>query len=110
MQGHAHVGLGKAGEQPIVDHPPRSLASLFGGLANEYDRARPVRFVAGQKLCHADQIGNVDVVAAGMHHAGRDAILVSHLDLRGIRQPGVLRDRQGVQIGPQHEASARGRS
>ena len=93
----------KAREQSVVEHAAGALAALFGRLTDEHDRARPADLVAGQILGHADQVGHVDVVAAGVHHADRRAVLVLHLDLRGVGQAGVLDDRQRIEIGPQHQ-------
>ena len=99
MQRQGEVGLGKAGVETVLEHVAGAVDGLFGGLADQHDRARPAVAMVGQPSGRADEAGHVDVVAAGVHHADVAPGLVAGLDLARIRQTRFLDDRQRVHVG-----------
>ena len=47
----------------------RARAALFRRLADKHRRASPAILVRRQITCHANQVGHVHIVTAGMHYA-----------------------------------------
>jgi hypothetical protein len=88
----------KALEQAGRDHRARAAIAFLGGLEDEIDRAAPAG-VGREQGGGPEQRGRVPVMAAGVH----DALMA-----RGIRQAGVLGDRQRVHVGAQADARLRG--
>ena len=77
--------------QPVLDHRGRARAALFGGLEDHDGIAGEIPRL-GEITGSTEQHRGVAVMAAGVHHAGR---------LRGVRQIGLLLDRQRIHVGAQ---------
>ena len=82
----------------IFAPPTRSSA----GWPEEKQRALPLVLVRREPAGRADQVRDVNVVAAGVHDA-RFAGFALDFHLRGIGQARLLRHRQGIQIGANHD-------
>ena len=54
--------------------------------------------VLGEPAGGGDEVGHVDVVAAGVHHADRLARVVGRRRLAGVGQAGGLGHGQGVEV------------
>ena len=98
MKRDRKVGLRKAGEEPVAQHCARAVNCFFGRLANQNKRAAPLVLQLGEHLRRAQHGGNVNVVAAGMHHAHVLARIVLRLHRTRIGKPGFLVHRQRVEI------------
>ncbi len=70
------IRLGESRVQPVGEHLASSGDNFFGRLADEHQRAGPAILVRGQVTGHADEIGDVDVVPAGVHHSGFAAVFL----------------------------------
>ena len=83
-------------EQPVVDHSLRAAETFLGGL--KYQSQRAGEFVAAirNKRCCTKQNCDVAVVTAGVHGA---------VGLRTIRVIALLKDRERIHIGSQHDRS-----
>ena len=77
--------------QPVLDHRGGARAALFGRL-EDHDRIAGEIPGLGEIARRAEQHRGVAVMAAGVHLAGR---------LGGVRQIGLLLDRQRVHVGAQ---------
>ena len=97
MQGKDAVA-GKAGEQPILDHPHRAALVFLRRLEDQTHRAIEIACL-GKVAGKAQQHGCMPVMAAGMHLAGI---------FRSIGKIGLLRDRQRIHVGAQADGPARG--
>ena len=64
---------------------------------------RPAIPVGGQVAANADQVRDVDVVAASVHHARLATVGLFDFDRRGIGQIRGLGHWQGIQVGAQHQ-------
>ncbi len=86
---HAHCAA-----EPLV------VPVLLRRLEEEADAPRqpPSSGLLGQELGRTQQARDVDIVAAGVHHAR---------NLRGIGDLVLLLDRQGIHIGPQGDGRTR---
>ena len=60
---------------------------------------RQLSFMCRQHAGRADPAGHVHVMAASVHDADFVAILVARPHLAGVREAGLLDDRQGVHVG-----------
>ena len=90
-----HRFHGKALEQTLLDHYPRAAVGFLRGLKDEDHRADEV--AATREFCRrAQQHGGVAVMAASVHAA---------FVPRAVREPVLLDDGQGVQIGAQADAA-----
>jgi hypothetical protein len=92
-----HVGAGEAGVQPVGDHGRRPAAGLLGGLPDDDERARPCAAGRGRCVRGSREPGDVQIVAAGMHHA---------VDGGGVLETGGLLDRQRVHVSAQPHGRA----
>ena len=92
-----HAVAREAFEQSFVHHLPRAAMPLFGGLEEEVDRAVKIAGPA-QLLRGTQQHGDMAVMAAAVKSARRRA---------GIRQVGLLLDRQCVHVRTQPDAAPR---
>ena len=86
----------EAVHQPVLDHRQSARAALFRRLEDHDRRAGKIAGL-GEILRGAQQHRGMAVMAAGVHLAGR---------LRGIREVGLLLDRQRVHIGAQPDHAA----
>ena len=59
--------------------------------------------VVGEPAGGGDQVGHVDVVAAGVHHADGLPSSPGRGGLAGVRQAGGLGHGQGVEVGPDQD-------
>jgi hypothetical protein len=75
-------------------------------VGDEDERAGPAVLHRGQDAGRADPAGHVHVVAAGVHDADLDVVLVARPHLAGVRHPGVLRHRKPVHIRPDENRRA----
>ncbi len=92
VEGERVIGLGEAGEQPVLKHRDRALADLLGGLGDHDERAVPLRLHRREVAQRADPGRHVGVVAAGVHHAALDPVVGGDADLRGEGEAGVFGD------------------
>ncbi len=76
VQGDGKIRFGKALEQVILKHRPGTGTPFLGGLANQHDGPFPQRFVGCQIAGHADEVGHMDVMPAGVHHADFSTIFI----------------------------------
>ena len=79
-----------------VNNGPCAVADLLTGLPGEDNLAGEAIPVFAQHTGRADERGVVAVMSAGVHFAGGEALV-----FRGV----FLRDGQGVDIRPQHDAA-----
>ena len=105
MQRKAVVRLGKAREQPVGDHRLGAPAAFLGRLPDEHQGAAPLVLQVEHDLGDRHPYRHVDVVAAGMHHR-RFFAAPDLRRLAGVGQPGLLRQRQGVEVGADHDRGA----
>lgn len=84
-------------EHPLVDHDLRPALALLAGLEHEDDVPGQLLPVCGQQPGGADEPGDVQVVPARVHPAVEDG---------GVREPGVLLDREGVHVAAQQDGGA----
>jgi hypothetical protein len=97
VQAEGDVGAG-AVEHAVGDHGVGAAEALLGRLKHQLDRAGDLVAVLHQHAGDADADGDVGVVAAGVHHAGR---------LRAVGDVVLLVDGQGVHVeAQQHRALA----
>ena len=81
----------EAVHQPVLDHRGGAGAALFGRLEDHDGVAGEIAGL-GEIARRAEQHRGVAVMAAGVHLAGR---------LGGVRQVGLLLDRQRIHVGAQ---------
>src|SRR5664280_33014 len=79
---------------------------FLGGLADQHQRPVPLIFGLPHDLRRTHQGRHVNVVAAGMHHGHRQAGIVLGRNLARVGKPGLLLDRERVQLSPQHNRRA----
>ena len=101
-----HVWLGETVEQVVVDHPLRSRPQLLGWLEQRDEGPVPGVRRPRQQLRRARQPGDVHVVSAGVHDRNRVPVGVGAGGGAGVREAGVLLDREGVHVGAQHDGGA----
>ncbi len=89
---------GKAIKESFLDHDARAAAAFFSRLEDEVDRTIEVTRL-GEVLGRREQHRGMPVVTARMHLAGK---------LAGMAEPVRLRDRQGVDVGPEPDGARRG--
>ncbi len=75
MRGETEIGLREAREQPVVEHRARTEQRLLCGLPDQHHRARPAIAQSGERLRDANQIGDVRVVTARVHHGHIPALI-----------------------------------
>ena len=63
-------GVPKRCVEVVGEHGFGAVDGFFRGLADEHERAVPLRFCGGHGAGGADEDGGVDVVSAGVHDAG----------------------------------------
>ena len=85
-ESHGHVF-----EHPRLHEGFGSSTFFLGGLEDQSDGCWKIPFTS-QKLGRTQEYAGVSIVSTGMHHA-----VVG----RGERQPGLLLDGQGVDVGTQ---------
>ena len=100
------IGLGEAREQAVLDHAERAEADLLRGLSDHDQRALPVGLAGDEIARGSDPDRHVQVVPAGVHHAGLFTAPGRVARLRGVRQAGLLDERQPVHVGADHERGA----
>ena len=103
MQREGHIGFRKFFEETVFEHRERSRADFFSRLADEHDRAAPFILVRNQITSRPDQASDVNVVAAGVHHADVVAVAIFSGRFRGVRETGIFRNGKGVEIGTDHD-------
>ncbi len=99
VEGERVIGPGEAGVEAVGEHRPGAADPLLGGLGDEQDRSAPPVLRGRQLAGGADQRGDVDVVAAGMHHRHFEPVDPGLAGRRGISETGLLLHRQPVHVG-----------
>ena len=95
------VGEGRDVEKALLQHEAGAVVPLFPRLEHEQHPPAQRVFAGSEQSGRAGQHRNVRVVAARVHgplHTGR------------VVQPGVLRHREGIGIGPQQHRGPRERA
>ena len=96
------VGFGEAREQAIGQHRPCAAETFFRWLSHHEQRAVP----AVAMFCHEPRgsgpRGHVKIVAARVHHRRRLSGRVLRDDGAGEGKPGLLFDRERVELRAQH--------
>jgi hypothetical protein len=92
--------------QAVIDHRPRPVAGLLGGLEQRDQRAGPVLPAPGEQVRRAGQAGHVHIVTAGVHHRHLGAVGVGAGLLARVGQPGRLAHRERVHVGAQEHDRA----
>ena len=90
----------------VVDHRLRSRPQLLGRLEQRDEGPVPGIRRPCQQLGRARQPGDVHVVSAGVHDRDRVPVGVGAGGGAGVREAGVLLDREGVHVGAQHDGRA----
>ena len=84
----------------VVDHRLCAGPGFLGGLEQRDQRPAPVFPRPCEQLGRADQPGDMHVVAASVHHREPYARPgPSPVTFAGVRQAGVLPDRQRIHVG-----------
>ncbi|AHF67927.1 hypothetical protein PCH70_27740 [Pseudomonas cichorii JBC1] len=110
MQAEDHSGCWM-GQDTLFDHQLRTAffaqrRTFFSGLEYQFEGAWQFTAMGRKYFGHAESHGHVRVMAAGMHHAdflatgAKVTALVLNAHGRGIRQAGLLDQRQGIHFGP----------
>ena len=107
MQRQGVVGPGKIFEEPIGQHIPGPLADLLGGLSNDHEGSAPERARQGEQSRIGHQVGDVDIVPAGVHHPRGSSIGQHRGDLARVVETRLLAHRQGIHIAPNQQRGAR---
>src|SRR5260370_30368293 len=89
VQADDHVGFAEALVEVVGEHGLGAVYGLFGGLADDHERAVPLRFGLGEGAGGSDEDGGMDVVAAGLHDAYFLAALALDDDMARIGDAGL---------------------
>ena len=99
VQSQGEVGFGEALIEAVFEHHAGTGPDFLRRLGDEHQRARPLLLEGGHHAGRTDPRSHVNVVAAGVHDAVFNSEAILHPNLAGIRNAGLLRDRQGVDVG-----------
>ncbi len=99
MEGKRVIGSREACVEAVLDHQPGTADPLLGRLGDQHHRAAPALPEPNQLPRRADQRGDVNVVAAGVHHRRLDIVDAGLPNGRCIRKAAVLAERQPVHVG-----------
>ena len=103
VQAEVVVRTREALEQSVLDHGAGAQAPLFGRLGHQHHGAAPALAHAGELAGHADQVGDVNVVAASVHYRHPAALLINRQGRAGIGHAGKLFHRQAVHVATDHD-------
>jgi hypothetical protein len=92
--------------ESVVEHSPRSVTGLLRRLEQRHQGPVPAVPAVGEQLGRTQQAGDVQVVAAGVHHGHLVAVGIGGDDRAGVRKTGGLANRQGVHVGAQQHRRA----
>lgn len=87
--------------EPVGEHPVGAVPGLFGGLGQSHQRAPPCPLGSRHQTGRPQQTGDVQVVTARVRHWHPPAGGVLGAGRAGVRQAGLLADRQGIHVGAQ---------
>ncbi len=103
VQGNGEIGPAEALVKVVDQHCFGAVDGLLGGLAYQHQRAMPLRPQCRKRSRSADQGGHVHIVPARMHHAHIQACRILGSDMAGVRNFGLLDDRQCVHVSSYQE-------
>ncbi len=94
--------LAEACEEAILQHRLCAASGFLRGLANEHQRAFPIRLHVDERTRGSDPRGHVHIVTAAMSDECFLA-LVLRLHLAGERKAGLFFHRQRIELGADHD-------
>ena len=102
MEGQRIVGLAETLPQVVFHHDPGADDALLGGLADQHQGAGPLLPLRRHQPRRTHQAGNVDIVAAGVHHECLLPGVIHLLCPGGIGQAGLFLQRQTIHVRAHH--------
>ena len=88
--------IGQRVDQAVVQHVTRAVMPFFARLEHEHDGSGKRVALRRKEPGGADEHGNMRIMAAGVHRP---------LGRRGIVEPGILMQRQGIHIATQQHSA-----
>lgn len=103
---HDNVRHWETLKEAVRHHVAGAGAGFLGGLEHCHDGSGPSREVGAEQRGRTEEAGDVDVVAARMHHGYVGSVGTGAPRRAGVAKPRLFQDRKAVHVRTEHHCGS----